>query len=160
MLLPYAQLLPGLFWLSAAVYTPIHEYSGTDFFSEWDYYGYIDNTTWGEPQCAGTLHTSGTSQGLTYIDINTGHAIIKVDNTTNIAAAPTVNRNSVKITSKDAYPISSLVVIDVSHTWSKLYHRNGLLDGSRMLGTRNKTKQLWKRFRTSGWRCFRYAARC
>ncbi|KAJ3848997.1 glycoside hydrolase family 16 protein [Lentinula lateritia] len=112
-LLPYLLHLPGLFWLSAAVYTPIREYSGTDFFSEWDYYGFIDNTTWGNVTYVD--ETTGTSQGLTYIDPNTGHAIIKVDNTTNIAAAPTVNRNSVKITSKDAYPIGSLVVIDVSH---------------------------------------------
>ncbi|KAJ3781745.1 glycoside hydrolase family 16 protein [Lentinula aff. detonsa] len=111
--LPGLLLLPGLFRFSAAIYTPIREYSGTDFFSEWDYYGFIDNTTWGNVTYVD--QSTGTSQGLTFIDSSTGHAIIRVDNTTNIPAAQTVNRNSVKITSKDAYPIGSLIIIDVSH---------------------------------------------
>ncbi|KAJ3848272.1 concanavalin A-like lectin/glucanase domain-containing protein [Lentinula lateritia] len=106
-------LLPGLFRLSAAIYTPIREYSGNEFFSEWDYYGDIDNTTWGNVDYVD--QSTGASQRLTYIDPNTSHAIIRVDNTTNITAAATVNRNSVKITTKDAYPIGSLVVIDVWH---------------------------------------------
>ncbi|KAJ3992592.1 concanavalin A-like lectin/glucanase domain-containing protein [Lentinula boryana] len=111
--LPGFLLLPVLFRLSAAIYTPIREYSGTDFFSEWDYYGFIDNTTWGNVTYVD--QNTGTSQGLTFIDSSTGHAIIRVDNTTNIPAAQTVNRNSVKITTKDAYPIGSLIIIDVSH---------------------------------------------
>ncbi|KAJ3892012.1 glycoside hydrolase family 16 protein [Lentinula edodes] len=106
-------LLPGLFRLSAAIYTPIREYSGDEFFSEWDYYGDIDNTTWGNVDYVD--QSTGASQRLTYIDPNTNHAIIRVDNTTNITAAATVNRNSVKITTKDAYPIGSLVIIDTWH---------------------------------------------
>lgn len=35
-------------------------------------------------------------QGLSYVDPNTGHAIIRVDNTTNIPAGPVVSRNSVR----------------------------------------------------------------
>ncbi|KAJ3827032.1 concanavalin A-like lectin/glucanase domain-containing protein [Lentinula raphanica] len=121
-------LLSGFFSLSLAIYLPVREYSGTDFFSAWDYYGYIDNTTWGQSSLIdlpvsnslpGNVtyvdQNTGTSQGLTYIDPATGHAIIKVDNTTNIPAATTVNRNSVKLTTKDAYPLGSLIVIDVSH---------------------------------------------
>ncbi|KAJ4470257.1 concanavalin A-like lectin/glucanase domain-containing protein [Lentinula aciculospora] len=112
LILPYALLLLCS-WFVTAIYTPIREYSGTDFFSEWDYYGFIDNTTWGNVNYVD--ENTGTSQGLTYIDSTTGHAIIRVDNTTNIPTATTVNRNSVKITTKDAYPIGSLVVIDVWH---------------------------------------------
>ncbi|GAW07884.1 glycoside hydrolase family 16 protein [Lentinula edodes] len=80
---------------------------------KWDYYGDIDNTTWGNVDYVD--QSTGTSQRLTYIDPNTNHAIIRVDNTTNITAAATVNRNSVKITTKDAYPIGSLVIIDTWH---------------------------------------------
>ena len=30
-----------------ALYYPIREYSGSTFFDKWDYYGFVDNTTWG-----------------------------------------------------------------------------------------------------------------
>ncbi|KAH7870514.1 uncharacterized protein C8R40DRAFT_1175541 [Lentinula edodes] len=54
---------------------------------------------------------------LTYIDPNTNYAIIRVDNPTNITVAATVEPGirCVKITTKDAYPIGSLAVIDVWH---------------------------------------------
>ena len=31
-----------------ALYYPLREYSGSTFFDKWDYYGFVDNTTWGE----------------------------------------------------------------------------------------------------------------
>ena len=31
-----------------AVYYPVREYSGSTFFDRWDFYGNVDNTTWGE----------------------------------------------------------------------------------------------------------------
>ncbi|KAF5389760.1 hypothetical protein D9757_005970 [Collybiopsis confluens] len=102
-----------LLQLSAGVYVPIREYSGQSFFDGWDYYGSIDNTTWGNVTYVD--QNTSDAQRLTYVDSTTGHAIIRVDNTTNIAPAPLVNRNTVKITTKDAYPIGSLVTIDVSH---------------------------------------------
>ncbi|KAF9060328.1 concanavalin A-like lectin/glucanase domain-containing protein [Rhodocollybia butyracea] len=91
----------------------VREYSGETFFSSFNYWSNIDNTTWGNVTYVN--QSSGVSQNLTYIDPNTGHAIIRVDNTTYIPSAPVVNRNSVKITTQDAYPIGSLITIDVSH---------------------------------------------
>ncbi|KIK53744.1 glycoside hydrolase family 16 protein [Collybiopsis luxurians FD-317 M1] len=102
-----------LIQLSAAIYAPVREYSGPNFFSGWDYYGFVDNTTWGNVTYVD--QNTGSSQKLTYVDPSSGHAIIRVDNTTNIPSAPLVNRNSVKITTQDAYPIGSLITIDVSH---------------------------------------------
>ena len=31
-----------------AIYSPLHEYRGATFFDGWDYWGNVDNTTWGE----------------------------------------------------------------------------------------------------------------
>jgi hypothetical protein len=31
-----------------AVYLLVREYSGTSFFDRWDFYGNIDDTTWGK----------------------------------------------------------------------------------------------------------------
>ena len=32
-----------------AVYVPLREYAGSTFFDGWDYWGDVDNTTWGVP---------------------------------------------------------------------------------------------------------------
>ncbi|TFK33201.1 hypothetical protein BDQ12DRAFT_691529 [Crucibulum laeve] len=32
----------------SAIYMPVREYAGTSFFDRWDFYGFYDNTTWGE----------------------------------------------------------------------------------------------------------------
>ncbi|KAJ4470245.1 concanavalin A-like lectin/glucanase domain-containing protein [Lentinula aciculospora] len=107
-------LLTGLFPLpSTAIYTPLREYAGDSFFSGWDYYGNVDNTTLGNVTYVN--QSTGVSQSLTYVDSITGHAIIRVDNFTNIPNASIVNRNSVKITTKEAYPVGSLVIIDAWH---------------------------------------------
>jgi hypothetical protein len=29
------------------IYVPLREYAGSTFFDEWDYWGNVDNTTWG-----------------------------------------------------------------------------------------------------------------
>ncbi|KAE9388683.1 hypothetical protein BT96DRAFT_1073032 [Gymnopus androsaceus JB14] len=112
-LLACVLLLAQVSWFSLAIYVPVREYSGPNFFSLWDYYDNVDNTTWGMSLFISWL--LAFLKSLTYVDPNSGHAIIRVDNTTNIPSAPVVNRNSVKITSKDAYPIGSLITIDVSH---------------------------------------------
>ncbi|KAG6907308.1 hypothetical protein DXG01_009472, partial [Tephrocybe rancida] len=85
---------------SIAVYQPLREYAGNTFFDAWDYWGNIDNTTWGTilPRGLGNVtyldRNSANTQRLTYVDGN-GHAIIRVDNTTNIAFGASVNRPSV-----------------------------------------------------------------
>ncbi|KAJ6621004.1 concanavalin A-like lectin/glucanase domain-containing protein [Mycena sp. CBHHK59/15] len=108
-----ATLLFQTHWIAAsAVYTPFREYSGTTFFDKWDYYGNIDDKTWGNV----TFVDQANATSLKLVDVNAaGNAIIKVDNTTNITAAPLVHRNSVRITSQDAYPIGSVIIADMLH---------------------------------------------
>jgi len=38
-----------LVWLPYVfgIYVPLREYAGQSFFDGWDYYGNVDNTTWG-----------------------------------------------------------------------------------------------------------------
>jgi len=109
-----------------ALYYPLREYSGSTFFDKWDYYGFVDNTTWGESprlflfvQIPTYLLAKGnvtyqdranaTSKGLTFTNA-AGNAIIKVDNTTTLVAAPpgtVVNRDSVRF----PFPFPSLVLL-------------------------------------------------
>ena len=106
-----------------ALYYPLREYSGSTFFDKWDYYGFVDNTTWGESRLrlflfvdVSTLplkgnvtyqdRTNASSKGLTFIN-PAGNAIIKVDNTTTLVAAPpgtVVNRDSVRFPFFPALP--------------------------------------------------------
>ncbi|KAJ8073947.1 hypothetical protein PM082_012229 [Marasmius tenuissimus] len=108
-----------IFWtlfycnLVRGVYIPFREYSGNNFFVSWDYYGAIDNTTWGNVTYLD--QPNAIQQRLTYVDPNTGHAILRVDNTTNLPPAPLVNRNTVRITTKEAFDIGSLVILDATH---------------------------------------------
>ncbi|KAG6888516.1 hypothetical protein C0995_007759 [Termitomyces sp. Mi166 len=97
---------------STAIYVPLREYSGNTFFDTWDFWGNVDNTTWGNVTYLDK--PTATNQHLAYVD-NNGHAIIRVDNTTNIANATLVNRPSVRITSQDTYGAGNLIVVDVAH---------------------------------------------
>ncbi|KAF9254259.1 hypothetical protein L218DRAFT_886668 [Marasmius fiardii PR-910] len=99
--------------LSRASYIVFRDYSGQSFFSGWDFYGFIDNTTWGNVTFVD--QNTATSQRLAYVDPTTGHAILRVDNTTNIPPATLVNRPTVKITTKEAFDVGSLIIIDVNH---------------------------------------------
>ena len=90
-------------------YNPVREYSGSTFFDRWTYYGAIDNLTWGDffISSSGSPSNNRRSGNVTYVDQATaiadkltfvnsaGNAIIQVDNTTTIVAAPVVNRKSV-----------------------------------------------------------------
>ncbi|KAJ7726318.1 glycoside hydrolase family 16 protein [Mycena maculata] len=96
--------------LATATYSPLYEYSGTTFFDKWDYYGNTDNETWGNVTFVAAVNFTK----LTYTNA-ADNAILKVDNETTIAAAPLVYRDSVRITSKDAYPIGSVIVADFLH---------------------------------------------
>ena len=96
---------------ASALYHPVREYAGSTFFDRWTYYGNYDNTTQGE--CcfffyySGFLNDTRRTGNVTYVDQATavadqltyvnsaGNAIIKVDNTTTIVAAPLIYRNSV-----------------------------------------------------------------
>ncbi|KAF8329884.1 glycoside hydrolase family 16 protein [Amanita rubescens] len=111
LLLPF--ILYFLLALQAkAVYYPVREYSGSTFFDGWDFYGNVDNTTWGNVTYVN--QTTAVSQGLAYVNSG-GNAIMKVDNTTTIAPAPIVNRNSIRITSQDTVGAGNIILIDVKH---------------------------------------------
>ncbi|KAG6868112.1 hypothetical protein C0993_007490 [Termitomyces sp. T159_Od127] len=98
---------------AAAIYAPLREYSGNTFFDAWDFWGNVDNTTWGNVTYLDK--PTAMDQHLAYVDNTNGHAIIRVDNTTNITNAAIVNRPSVRITSQDSYGAGNLIVIDVAH---------------------------------------------
>lgn len=91
-------------------YTLVREYSGQNFFDLWDFYGAYDNTTQGNVIWVNESYA--TSQRLAYVD-SQGNAIIKVDNTTDVAMGQ--NRSSVRITTRDTYDVGSLWIIDLSH---------------------------------------------
>jgi len=95
---------------SYAAYNLARDYSGSSFFSQWDFYGNYDNLTSGDVQYVD--QADATSQNLAYVTPQ-GTAIIKVDNTTNVPY--NIKRNSVRITSKDSYPVGSLWIIDAKH---------------------------------------------
>lgn len=101
-----------LFCQIHAIYVSLREYAGSTFFDGWDYYANVDNTTWGYVNYVN--QADGVANRLTYIN-SANNAIIKVDNTTTIAPAQVVNRNSVRLTTKDSYGVGTLWIIDVVH---------------------------------------------
>ncbi|TFK74516.1 hypothetical protein BDN72DRAFT_813017 [Pluteus cervinus] len=98
--------------LTVAQFLPLREYAGQSFFDGWDYYGFYDNTTWGNVTYLD--QPDAVSQRLTYVN-SAGNAVVKVDNTTNVADGPLVYRNSIRLTTKDAYGVGTLVIFDALH---------------------------------------------
>jgi hypothetical protein len=101
---------------AAAAYYPLIEYSGTTFFDGFDFYGAIDNTTWGAwLACVFWAHLtkdwieSGLAGNVTYVDAadanaeslayvnGAGNAIIKVDNSSTVLEAGIQYRKSVRL---------------------------------------------------------------
>ncbi|OJA18491.1 hypothetical protein AZE42_08011 [Rhizopogon vesiculosus] len=91
-------------------YSLVREYSGQSFFNRWNFYGGYDNLTQGNAIWVNESYA--TSQGLAYVD-GQGHAIIKVDNITDVPMGQ--NRSTVRITTQDTYDLGSLWVIDLYH---------------------------------------------
>ncbi|KAF9035859.1 hypothetical protein BJ165DRAFT_1331829, partial [Panaeolus papilionaceus] len=82
------------------------------FFDHWDFYGNVDNTTWGNV----TYVDEPTARGQQLISTNgQGNAILRVDNFTTLVPGELVNRNSLRLTTKDRFQIGSLIIIDVVH---------------------------------------------
>ncbi|KAF4619190.1 hypothetical protein D9613_004737 [Agrocybe pediades] len=161
-------LFPGA---AQAIFNPVRSYEGDTFFDRWDFYGNVDNTTWGgwvtklsltiwwtvgrvvldarsgavwlsrydscvlEPESERQLQlqtrpvpkgcnvtyqdrNNATSKKLAFIN-GAGNAIVKVDNSSvlspPLAMGDVVNRDSIRLTSLDSYPIGSLIIIDVLH---------------------------------------------
>ncbi|KIL58962.1 glycoside hydrolase family 16 protein [Amanita muscaria Koide BX008] len=95
-----------------AAYSPVRSYQGSTFFDKWDFYGDVDNTTWGNVTYL--TREAAASTNLAYIN-SAGNAIMKVDNTTTIAPAALVHRNSIRITSQDTYGTGNIIIIDALH---------------------------------------------
>ncbi|EIW77172.1 glycoside hydrolase family 16 protein [Coniophora puteana RWD-64-598 SS2] len=103
-------LLYSLFISVANAWQLVREYSGQNFFNGWDFYGSWDNLTQGN--VTWVSQSVAASQDLAYVN-NNGHAILKVDNTTNVPSGG--RRNSIRITSQDTYALGSLWIIDLDH---------------------------------------------
>ncbi|KAF7986305.1 hypothetical protein HWV62_35260 [Athelia sp. TMB] len=95
-----AHILP-----TQAVYNIARDYSGHQFFALFDYYGNIGDVYYLDQPDA-------TSDHLAYVS-SSGTAIVKVDNSSTVALGG--KRNSIRLTSKDAYPVGSLFIIDALH---------------------------------------------
>ncbi|PSR73011.1 hypothetical protein PHLCEN_2v11115 [Hermanssonia centrifuga] len=94
-----------------ANFTLIQEYSGSTFFDKWDFAAdlgqYYDNTTSGDVFWLGKANSSS----LAYVDSTTGHAIIRIDNTTFVPYND--KRNSVRI--YHLYTVTTKVALSIEH---------------------------------------------
>jgi len=98
--------------LARAAYLPFLEYSGETFFDRWTFYGNVDNTTWGNVTFNDQANaTRKQLVGLT----DSGNAIVRVDNVNQLAPAELVLRDSVRITTVDAFDFGSLLIADFVH---------------------------------------------
>ncbi|KAJ9108599.1 hypothetical protein QFC19_002316 [Naganishia cerealis] len=94
-----------------ATYDLIKTYQGESFFEDWSYYGNYDNLTNGDAIWVNS--TVGTADPQLTYTTSSGNAIVKVDNTSTVAY--NYKRNSVRLTSTDAYDIGSVWVMDALH---------------------------------------------
>ncbi|KII91131.1 glycoside hydrolase family 16 protein [Plicaturopsis crispa FD-325 SS-3] len=99
-----------LFVTTVRAYNIVQDYSGQNFFDGWDFFGNYDNLTLGDVWWLSEV--DAFSEGLAYVNA-AGNAIIKVDNTSNVAYGQ--KRNSVRITTQESYGVGSLWVIDLKH---------------------------------------------
>ncbi|KAF7338906.1 GH16 domain-containing protein [Mycena sanguinolenta] len=97
---------------AAATYYPLIEYSGTTFFDGFDFYGAIDNTTWGNVTYVDAADASAES--LAYVN-GAGNAMIKVDDVSTVLDVGIQYRKSVRLTSQAQFEIGTLFLVDVLH---------------------------------------------
>lgn len=120
-----------------AAYEFVRQYAGSSFFDRWDFYGSWDNLTLGDVWWLN--EQDAASQGLAYVNGN-GNAIIRVDNYSTVPYNQ--KRNSVRITTTDAYDYGSLWIIDILHlpfgcsVRSTFSHLSTLLYGTGRCGQR------------------------
>ncbi|KAF7325178.1 GH16 domain-containing protein [Mycena kentingensis (nom. inval.)] len=116
---------------SPAAYFPLYDFSGSTFFDGFDFYGAIDNTTWGNVSYV--TAEDAAAESLAYIN-TAGNAILRVDNTSTVLNTFTVQyRKSVRLTSKAAFDVGTLFVVDALHmpfgcsVWPSIW-LNGVLE--------------------------------
>ncbi|PPQ70093.1 hypothetical protein CVT24_003865 [Panaeolus cyanescens] len=95
-----------------AIHLPVREFAGDGFFDHWDFYGNVDNTTWGNVTYVD--EPTARAQQLIYTN-GQGNVVMRVDNFTTLTPAQLVLRNSLRLTTKDRFQIGSLIIIDVVH---------------------------------------------
>ncbi|KZT19023.1 glycoside hydrolase family 16 protein [Neolentinus lepideus HHB14362 ss-1] len=105
-------VLAASFVSPAVTYTLVKEYSGQNFFDDWDFFNGYDPSTYGDTQYVGPF-SAAQSAHLAYVDSSSGHAFIKVDNTTNVAYPN--KRNTIEIYTEDFYPVGSVFIMDAAH---------------------------------------------
>ncbi|RDX50093.1 hypothetical protein OH76DRAFT_1349667 [Lentinus brumalis] len=93
-----------------AAYNLVKEYSGTNFFDGWEFYGNYDNLTNGDVTYVD--QANATASKLAFVN-EAGHAIIKVDDTSFVPYNE--KRNSVRIETKDYFPLGTVLVFDATH---------------------------------------------
>ncbi|KAJ6509852.1 concanavalin A-like lectin/glucanase domain-containing protein [Mycena vulgaris] len=115
---------------SAATYYPFVTYEGATFFDGFEFYGAIDNTTWGNVTYV--TAADATAESLAYINA-AGNAVIKVDDASTVLGAGIQYRKSVRLTSKAQFSIGTLFIIDAVHmpygcsVWPSIWF-NGVLE--------------------------------
>jgi hypothetical protein len=100
----------GVLWPVVTSFELVREHKGATFFDDWDFFGSWDNLTLGDVWWLD--EADAMNQSLAYVN-SANNAIIKVDNTSNVAYNQ--KRNTVRITSKDTYSLGSLWMIDLLH---------------------------------------------
>ncbi|KAF9556138.1 hypothetical protein CPC08DRAFT_670251 [Agrocybe pediades] len=95
---------------SAQAFEVVQDFSGTSFFDKWDFFGNFDNLTSGD--VIWLNRSDAMSQQLAFVN-DAGHAIIKVDNTTDVPF--NIKRNTVRITSQQSFGLGSIIVTDMLH---------------------------------------------
>ncbi|KAN0130624.1 glycoside hydrolase family 16 protein [Lactarius tabidus] len=101
-------LVPAL--VRGTPYTLTKEYFGSSFFEGWNFFGNVDDLTHGNANFVTAAQAAALQ--LAYIN-SAGNAIIKVDNTT--VVPPNSDRNTVRITTEEAFPVGNLWIVDMLH---------------------------------------------
>ncbi|TFK73182.1 hypothetical protein BDN72DRAFT_835201, partial [Pluteus cervinus] len=95
----------------AATYSLAKDYSGPTFFDDWVFYNNFDNLTNGDVIFVSAQVAA--SSKLAFVDPSSGHAIVKVDNTSTVPWND--KRNSVRITTQNEFAVGSVWVADMFH---------------------------------------------
>ncbi|RPD63371.1 hypothetical protein L227DRAFT_521471 [Lentinus tigrinus ALCF2SS1-6] len=99
-----------------AQYKLVKDYSGSNFFTGWDYADGFDNTTNGAVNWLN--QSAATTANLTSIN-SEGRAIIKVDDFTNLPNVTVVTdqlkRDSISLSTHDFFGVGSVIIFDAVH---------------------------------------------
>ncbi|TFY54028.1 hypothetical protein EVG20_g9874 [Dentipellis fragilis] len=96
--------------LASAQYNIVKSYEGSSFFDDWNFYNNFDNLTNGDAIFVSAQQAA--QDKLAFVN-SAGHAIMKVDNTSQVAFNQ--KRNTVRIASKDRFSVGSVWVADMLH---------------------------------------------